>query len=1058
MYRALIEDNHDGVPQLSAEFRASIIEAALFLIYLSTVLLITGCAGVVSGNGGPGNQPTPQGAVTITSVQATAPTSSGFEVGWLTNVPANSQIDYGTSAAYGSSTPLSTTSVTVHRVSLSGLAMSTLYHYRVRSTDAKNNQALSNDFTFTTAGDTTPPTISITSPVAGATLTGTVNAVASAEDNVSVASVQFKVDGASSGPSLTAPPYSYSLNTTSLSNGNHTLAAVATDAAGNTASSVGLPIVVNNPSTAPPVVSISAPASGATVSGTMTVTANATSGIGVASVQFQLDGANVGSPVTVAPYSYSWDTTKSSNGTHTLKAVAKDTAGNSTTSAGDSVTVSNAAAPPIVSITLPASGATVSGTMTVTANATSSIGVASVQFQLDGANVGSPVTVAPYSYSWDTTKSSNGTHTLKAVAKDTAGNSTTSAGESVTASNAAAPPVVSITLPANGATVSGTTTVTANATSSIGVASVQFQLDGANVGSPVTVAPYSYSWDTTKSSNGTHTLKAVAKDTAGNSTASAGDSVTVSNAAAPPVVSITLPANGATVSGTTTVTANATSSIGVASVQFQLDGANVGSPVTVAPYSYSWDTTKSSNGTHTLKAVAKDTAGNSTASAGDSVTVSNAAAPPVVSITSPANGATVSGTVTVSGTASGSGAISLVQVSVDGGTFSNASGTNSWNFSLNTTSLTEAAHTLTAKVTDSSGQTALSTPVTITTNNVSGPTVVINWSDVHQQIDGFGASSAFTGDGISDTQADLFWSTSSGVGLSLLRVQIQTDGTYPDLATMQKAQDRGVKIWGTPWSPAASMKSNGNTNNGGSLLASDYQAYANYLSSYVLGLKNSYGISLYALSIQNEPDYTATWSSCIWTGQQFHDFLGNNLLPTFAKNGVTTKIIMPEESGWKFDLATTTLSDPVTAAGVSIIAGHNYDGAAAAAYPLGQNQGKGLWETEVSSFETFDPSITNGLIWAQKINDWMTIANANAWHYWWLIDGNGDNEALIGPSGQTTKRLYVMGNYSKFVRPGYYRIGTTASPVGGVSVSAYKDLSTSKFVIVAINHMRLRRR
>ena len=105
------------------------------------------------------------------------------------------------------------------------------------------------------------------------------------------------------------------------------------------------------------------------------------------------------------------------------------------------------------------------------------------------------------------------------------------------------------------------------------------------------------------------------------------------------------------------------------------------------------------------------------------------------------------------------------------------------------------------------------------------------------------------------------------------------------------------------------MKSNGSTNNGGSLLASDYQAYANYLSSYVLGLKNSYGINLYALSIQNEPDYTATWESCIWTGQQFHDFLGNNLLPTFSKNGVTAKIIMPEESGWKFDRATATLSD-----------------------------------------------------------------------------------------------------------------------------------------------------
>jgi O-glycosyl hydrolase len=840
-----------------------VFEGVLFFIFLPAILITSGCVGVVSGNGGPGNQPTPQGAITISNIQANAPTSSGFQVGWLTNVPADSQIDYGTSAAYGSTTPLSTTAVTVHQVTLTGLTTGTLYHYRVRSADSKKNQALSSDFTFATSGDTTPPMVSITSPASGATLAGTAVVVANAQDNLSVASVQFKVDGTNSGPSLTTPPYSYSLNTNSLSNGNHTLTAMATDAAGNTASSAAVPFVVSNLSTAPPVVLVTAPASGATVSGTVTVTASATS--------------------------------------------------------------------------------------------------------------------------------------------------------------------------------------------SIGVASVQFQLDGANVGSPVTAAPYSYSWDTTKSSNGSHTLKGIAKDAAGTSTMSAGDTVNVKNAVAAPVVSITAPASGATVSGTTTATANATSSIGVASVQFQLDGANVGSPVTAAPYSYSWDTTKSSNGSHTLKAVAKDAAGTSTTSAGDTVNVNNTVAPPVVSITAPANGATVSGTITVSGTASSSLSISSVQVSVDGGSFSNASGTNTWNFGLDTASLSNATHSLTAKAIDNSGGTASSSVVSISVNNAVGPTVTINWSDVHQQIDGFGASSAATGDGMTDSQADLFWSTTSGVGLSLLRVQIESNGTYPDLATMQKAQDRGVKIWGTPWSPPASMKSNGSTTNGGSLLASDYQAYANYLSSYVLGLKNSYGINLYALSIQNEPDYTATWDSCIWTGQQFHDFLRNNLLPTFSKNGVTAKIIMPEESGWKFDLATATLNDSVTAAGVSIIAGHNYDGASAAPYPLGQNQGKHLWETEVSTFETFDPSMTNGLKWAKKINDWMTIANANAWHYWWLIDGNGDNEALLGPSGQTTKRLYVMGNYSKFVRPGYYRIGTSASPVGGVLVSAYKNTSSGKFAIVAIN-------
>ena len=79
-------------------------------------------------------------------------------------------------------------------------------------------------------------------------------------------------------------------------------------------------------------------------------------------MQFQLDGANVGSPVTAAPYNYSWNTTKSSNGSHTLKAIAKDTAGTSTTSAGDTVNVNNTVAAPVVSVTAPAAGATVSGT------------------------------------------------------------------------------------------------------------------------------------------------------------------------------------------------------------------------------------------------------------------------------------------------------------------------------------------------------------------------------------------------------------------------------------------------------------------------------------------------------------------------------------------------------------------------------------------------------------------------------------------------------------------------------------------------------------------------
>jgi hypothetical protein len=289
--------------------------------------------------------------------------------------------------------------------------------------------------------DTTPPTVSITSPAAGATLSGTVNLTANASDDVAVASVQFKVDGGNVGALVTSAPYTVSFNTKTLSDGNHTITAVAADTSGNTATSAGVQVKISNSTSTPPTVSIPSPANGATVSAMVVVTASASSSIGVASVQFQLDGANLGSAVTAAPYTFSWDTTKTSNGAHALTAIAKDTAGSSTTSAGITVTVNNQTTPPpTVSITSPANGATVSATVVVTASASSSIGVASVQFQLDGANLGSAVTAAPYTFSWDTTKTSNGTHTLTAIAKDTAGTSATSAGVTAVVSNSSPPP------------------------------------------------------------------------------------------------------------------------------------------------------------------------------------------------------------------------------------------------------------------------------------------------------------------------------------------------------------------------------------------------------------------------------------------------------------------------------------------------------------------------------------------------------------------------------------------------------------------------------------------
>ena len=98
------------------------------------------------------------------------------------------------------------------------------------------------------------------------------------------------------------------------------------------------------PDTTPPTVSITAPASGATVSGTaVTVAATASDNVGVAGVQFKLDGANLGAEDTTSPYSVAWNSTTATNGSHTLTEVARDAAGNMTTSAGVSVTVNNTA-------------------------------------------------------------------------------------------------------------------------------------------------------------------------------------------------------------------------------------------------------------------------------------------------------------------------------------------------------------------------------------------------------------------------------------------------------------------------------------------------------------------------------------------------------------------------------------------------------------------------------------------------------------------------------------------------------------------------------------------
>jgi len=381
------------------------------------------------------------------------------------------------------------------------------------------------DVTVTVFNDLTPPVVAIASPAAGASVSGNVAVAATASDNVAVAGVRFTLDGAPLGAEDTSSPYGVMWNTTSASDGTHTLAAIARDAAGNVTTATAVTVTVDN---APPSAAISSPAANAMLGGAVTIAAAASDSSGIAGVQFAIDGVPLGAEDTSAPYSAVWDSAAVSDGPHSITAVARDNAGKTTVSAAVPVRVDNT--PPTVAITAPAGGTTVGDTITISATASDSSGIAGVQFMIDGAPLGAEDTSAPYSAVWDTAAVSDGLHSIAAVARDSAGKTTVSAAVSVRVDTT--PPVVAITAPVGGTVVGGTITISADASDSGGIAGVQFLVDGVNVGAEDTTAPYSVGWDTTAAADGPHTVAAIARDAFGRTTTSATVSVTVTNATA----------------------------------------------------------------------------------------------------------------------------------------------------------------------------------------------------------------------------------------------------------------------------------------------------------------------------------------------------------------------------------------------------------------------------------------------------------------------------------------------------------------------------------------------
>ncbi|MHC4867880.1 MAG: Ig-like domain-containing protein, partial [Planctomycetota bacterium] len=171
----------------------------------------------------------------------------------------------------------------------------------------------------------------------------------------------------------------------------------------------------------PPSVDITNPSDGATVSSNVTVSADAIDDDGVTQVEFFVDGVSIGVDTDSSDgWSASWNTIAEGDGSHTVGATATDTA-LQIASDSISVTVDNVDDLPTVSITNPSDGATVSGNVTVNADATDDKGVTQVEFFVGGSSIGVDTDGSDgWSASWDTTAEGDGSHTVGATATDTA--------------------------------------------------------------------------------------------------------------------------------------------------------------------------------------------------------------------------------------------------------------------------------------------------------------------------------------------------------------------------------------------------------------------------------------------------------------------------------------------------------------------------------------------------------------------------------------------------------------------------------------------------------------
>jgi glucuronoarabinoxylan endo-1,4-beta-xylanase len=322
----------------------------------------------------------------------------------------------------------------------------------------------------------------------------------------------------------------------------------------------------------------------------------------------------------------------------------------------------------------------------------------------------------------------------------------------------------------------------------------------------------------------------------------------------------------------------------------------------------------------------------------------------------------------------------------------------------------------------------------------------VNLDSVHQCIRGFGAANILLWrPDMTASEIQRAFGTGEGqLGFTILRLMLEADKSRWCLyvPTAKKAHDMGVTIIAAPWYAPGEMVE---TVNGVSRVRYDmYDEYAAHLDSFNTYMTNN-GVPIYGISVQNEPDITDNWTS--WTPDEMLTFMRD-----YAHAIEGTRVMAPESFQFRCVMSDPILNDPVACVNTDIICGHIYGGGCAS-YPLAEEKGKEVWMTEHLSGEN---SHANDWNWAfavaKEINDVMQ-AGMSAYVWWYLVRYYGPIcDGTYARKGEVTKKGYIMSQYSRFIRPGYYRVECNVSPWScNVYVTAYKDSSSSKAVIVAVN-------